>query len=106
MKSNCKCSARSDLPTDEQRSPAFPKSRASEAASRLLIPPGSRRQWLTGLLRWGALSAIGVVAATLVRRSSGGPEGGCTRRMPCQRCGSLEGCGLPQAVAWKEGRRK
>ena len=56
----------------------------------------TRRQWLTGLLRWSVLSIIAAGTALLVRRSGGGP---CALRLPCERCGSLAGCQLPQAVA-------
>ncbi len=59
----------------------------------------TRRQWLTGLLRWSVLSIIAAGTALLVRRSGGG--GRCALRLPCERCGSLAGCQLPQAVAWR-----
>jgi len=61
----------------------------------------SRREWLSGLLRWGALSALAAVAALLMRRSASSSSGRCVRREPCARCGSLAKCQLPRAVAWK-----
>jgi hypothetical protein len=61
----------------------------------------SRRQWLTGLLRWSVLSIIAAGTALLVRRSGGGARGPCALQLPCERCGSRAGCQLPQAVAWR-----
>jgi len=61
----------------------------------------SRRQWLAGLLRWGAVSALAAVTAVLIRRPGGDSNGHCTQRLPCERCGSLARCPLPQAVTWR-----
>lgn len=58
----------------------------------------TRRQWLTGLLRWSVLSIIAAGTALLVRRSGGGVRGRCALRLPCEQCGSLAGCQLPPAV--------
>ena len=63
--------------------------------------PSTRRQWLTGLLRWGALSGIATVAAVLIRRRAGGLNSRCTLQLPCERCGNLATFQLPQAVARK-----
>jgi len=59
----------------------------------------SRRQWLAGLLRWGAVSVLAAVTAMLIRRPGGDSNRRCTQRLPCERCGSLADCPLPQAVA-------
>lgn len=62
----------------------------------------SRRQWLIALMRTSFLALIAAVCALLIRRSSNGSDGRCAQGLPCQRCGSLPGCGLPRAVAWKQ----
>jgi len=61
----------------------------------------TRRQWLTALLRSSVLAVLGAGTVLLARRSSGA-RGSCTQRLPCERCGSRDGCQLPQAVAWRE----
>jgi hypothetical protein len=62
----------------------------------------SRRQWLTGLLRGSLLSLIAAVCALLIGRSSGERSVRCAQRLTCERCGSLPGCRLPPAVAWRQ----
>ena len=64
-------------------------------------PNQTRRQWLTGLLRWSVLSIIAAGTALLVRRPGGSVRGQCALRLPCTRCGSLAGCQRPPAVAWR-----
>lgn len=59
----------------------------------------SRRQWLTSVVRGGFASLIATVAAWLIWRSRGVR---CSQPALCARCGSLSGCRLPAAVAWKQ----
>ncbi len=62
----------------------------------------TRRQWLTGWLRYSVLAVLAAGTVLLARRS-GAARGPCTQRLPCERCGSRGGCQLPQAVAWRAG---
>jgi hypothetical protein len=61
----------------------------------------SRREWLTGAARWGALAGLAAVSGRLLTRS-----GECTRQLPCQTCGLVARCELPRArQAEAEGTR-
>lgn len=61
----------------------------------------SRRQWLTGALRGGLAALIGAICVLLIGRSRGERGVRCAQQTPCERCGSLPSCRLPEAVAWK-----
>ena len=52
----------------------------------------SRRQWLTGMARWGLLGGLAAVSARLLTR-----DGDCVRHLPCQTCGLWARCDLPRA---------
>ena len=65
----------------------------------------SRRQWLTGSLRWGLLAAFSTVSVHLLRRKGDVKEAGC--RDPkgytgCRACLELNGCKLPRAMSVKQ----
>ena len=54
-----------------------------------------RRRFFVSALRWGALAALGAVAAKLVTRSVTGPlhpDEKCTNRGLCRGCGAIDGC--------------
>ncbi len=54
-----------------------------------------RRQWLTTVCRWAALTVLAVLTGRLVLRP--GRADGCDRRLVCQRCGQWQDCVLPKA---------
>jgi len=73
----------------------------------------TRRALMTGALRGAALAALGAVGVVLISRGGAGRpiEAGqdCVNRGLCRGCGSIGGCGLPQATMardmLKNGRR-
>ena len=65
----------------------------------------SRRQWLTGSLRWGLLGAFSAVSVHLLRRKGGVEETACRDPkgyMGCRECMELKGCKLPRALSVKQ----
>ena len=61
--------------------------------------PIARRHWLIALGRYATLSGIGMFAWNLVARS----PGHCFRlTVPCQDCGLLVHCRLPNAAAARQ----
>lgn len=62
----------------------------------------TRREFLTGLVRWGA--AAGAVAAGAKLTAKDGET--CTNQGICSSCGRFEGCGLPQALSAKATQRE
>jgi len=64
--------------------------------------PSSRREFLMGLVRWGAVA--GAVAAGAKLTLKNGET--CTNQGICSSCGRFEGCGLPQALSAKATQRE
>ena len=66
----------------------------------------SRRQWLTGLLRWGLLGVFGAVSVHLLRRRGGVEEETACIDLKgytgCRACQRLKGCKLPRALSVKQ----
>lgn len=62
----------------------------------------NRREWLTGAIRYGALSGLVIVSGSLATRRSGRSCPGLS--IPCQTCGRWSACELPRARAEREPR--
>lgn len=66
----------------------------------------SRRELLRGMARLAALGGIALVAARLLGRVPGvSPAAGlqsCVSDGRCRGCGVLDGCGLPQALSFRQ----
>lgn len=62
----------------------------------------SRREFLTGLVRWGALAGAAAGGAKLTAKDGET----CTNQGICSSCGRYEGCGLPQALSAKATKRE
>lgn len=62
----------------------------------------SRREFLFGLVRWGAIAGAAGVAVKLTVKDGET----CTNQGICSSCGRFEGCGLPQALSAKATQRE
>lgn len=68
----------------------------------------TRRELLVGGLRLLALGGLGVLGAKLLfrsRASAGSGDPGlqsCVSDGVCRACSTLEGCGLPQALSYRD----
>lgn len=65
----------------------------------------SRRQWITGSIRWGLLTAFSAVSVYLLRRKGGVEEAACRDpkgQAGCRACLELKGCKLPRALSIKQ----
>jgi len=64
-----------------------------------------RREFLRGGARYALLTALGVVSASLYKRSGGKLSGQtCVNQSICSRCIAFTGCGLPQALSAKQAK--
>ncbi len=61
-------------------------------AAKSAAPPASRREWFRTAARGTLLALLAALSGRLLGRSNA-----CTRRIPCQTCGLLAECELPQA---------
>lgn len=67
----------------------------------------SRRDVLTGFLRYGTLGCLGLAGAGVVaKRQRLIREGKCVNHGLCGDCAVLKDCGLPPALVAKESGRK
>jgi len=65
-----------------------------------------RREFLRGGARYALLAALGVVSASLYKRSGGKLSGQtCVNEGVCSGCTAFTGCGLPQALSAKQAKR-
>jgi len=63
----------------------------------------TRRELLTGVLRYATLGTLGAIgAAVFVRRRRLVREGKCINSGICRGCGIFEECSLPQALSAKQ----
>ena len=66
----------------------------------------NRREFLRDGLRVALLGGVAVVAGTLARRNSQRlPGQTCTGDGLCRACGAAEGCGLPQALSFRQATK-
>jgi hypothetical protein len=66
----------------------------------------NRRDVLKGAAQAGAGLAIAAIAAMSLRgRRNAAGDQTCNNRGLCARCGSADGCGLPQAMSYRAHRR-
>jgi len=81
-----------------------------QARTRMAAPEArraeeSRREFFRGLARWASSLAIAAAGwLVLAPRGRAARRETCTGAGICSRCGSLEGCGLPQALSLKAAR--
>jgi len=63
----------------------------------------TRRELLTGVLRYATLGALGAIGGgVFVRRRRLAQDGICINSGICKGCGIFEQCGLPQALSAKQ----
>jgi hypothetical protein len=62
---------------------------------------GNRRDFLRALGRYPLAVVLAVIGAVLLGRRND-PGSVCTKQAVCRGCGSLDGCPLPQAAAYKK----
>ncbi len=66
----------------------------------------NRRNFLRDGLRVALLGGVAVVAGTLARRNSRRlPGQTCTSDGLCRACAAAEGCGLPQALSFRQATK-
>jgi hypothetical protein len=71
----------------------------------------TRRELLRSVGRYAALAGIGVLAAKLMLRRSGGADGDiasqtCVNSGICSGCGAFDDCRLPQALSARRAKAK
>ena len=71
------------------------------------VKSSGRRRFFVSALRWGALAALGAVAAKLALRSTQSPlhpDEKCTNRGLCRGCPTLKGCTALPAELFRRGQ--
>jgi len=64
----------------------------------------ARREWFRSAARGAGLAALAALAAFLPRRRSDDSAAGqsCANRGICRGCSALTGCGLPEALSFRQ----
>jgi len=66
----------------------------------------SRREFLRGGVRYALLAGVGTVAVSVAGRPGGRLTGQtCVNEGICRGCGVVGGCGLPQALSFKQATK-
>ena len=71
------------------------------------VKSSGRRRFFVSALRWGALAAVGAVAAKLALRSTSGPlhpDEKCANRGLCRGCPTLRDCTALPAELFRRGQ--
>ncbi len=69
--------------------------------------PPNRREFFRGGARYALLAGLAAVSAVLLKKP-GTPLAGqtCVNRGFCRGCGAVTGCGLPQALSFKQATQR